>query len=157
MARLLTALRKHCDPTREGAILSAFCYVRTFLPISLTVVSSPLMMSMVNALAERHTWHCAPAIPPMAGLSLPIQRKSMMTVNLSKRAAEIAALLTVCLVFVLSAHADEGMWTFDNSPQKQSEKSTASRRRRTGSITCGCPRCASPVAVPLRSFLPRDW
>ena len=42
----------------------------------------------------------------------------MMTSNLSKRAATLAALLAVCLMFTLVAQADEGMWTFDNFPSK---------------------------------------
>lgn len=42
----------------------------------------------------------------------------MMKINLSKRAATLAALLAVCLMFALAAQADEGMWTFDNFPSK---------------------------------------
>jgi len=42
----------------------------------------------------------------------------MMTINLSKRAATLAALLVICLAFTLVAQADEGMWTFDNFPSK---------------------------------------
>ena len=41
-----------------------------------------------------------------------------MTINLSKRAATLAALPVACLAFTLSAFADEGMWTFDNFPSK---------------------------------------
>lgn len=41
-----------------------------------------------------------------------------MTINLSKRAATLAALLAVCLTFTVLAQADEGMWTFDNFPSK---------------------------------------
>ncbi len=41
-----------------------------------------------------------------------------MTINLSKRAGALAALLTVCLALAVSAQADEGMWAFDNFPSK---------------------------------------
>ncbi|MFZ1918523.1 MAG: S46 family peptidase [Terriglobales bacterium] len=42
----------------------------------------------------------------------------MMTINLSKRATTLAALLVVCLAFTLLARAEDGMWTFDNFPSK---------------------------------------
>lgn len=42
----------------------------------------------------------------------------MMTINLSKRATTLAALLVVCLAFTLLAQAEDGMWTFDNFPSK---------------------------------------
>ncbi len=41
-----------------------------------------------------------------------------MTINPSKRAATLAALLVVSLAFTLCAQADEGMWTFNNFPSK---------------------------------------
>lgn len=41
-----------------------------------------------------------------------------MTINLSKRATTLAALLVVCLAFTLLAQAEDGMWTFDNFPSK---------------------------------------
>jgi hypothetical protein len=46
------------------------------------------------------------------------KRNAMMTINLSKRAGALAALLTVCLALAVSAQADEGMWAFDNFPSK---------------------------------------
>ncbi|MFZ0480301.1 MAG: S46 family peptidase, partial [Terriglobales bacterium] len=39
-----------------------------------------------------------------------------MTKIQCKSAALVAALLFVCLTFSQAAHADEGMWTFDNFP-----------------------------------------
>jgi len=41
-----------------------------------------------------------------------------MTINLSKLAGTLAALLVACIAFTLLAQAEGGMWTFDNFPSK---------------------------------------